>query len=228
MPSQTYRLEGIVLKSLNFQDNDKILTVFSRDLGLVKLIVKKGNTKHCPAHLTSPLSQGEFIYSKGNSDLLKCQEISPINNYFNLRENLEELEASCDMLQSLLDSQPPHTPSSHLYDLCCSYFSKMPAMEYPQLLADSFRLKILRHDGLLNLNPVCSICTVALEAHYVSSGESFCRLHAPRSALLFDQNESAAIVILAYCHTFAQLKPLIFTPELRLKIKQLFVEQIAK
>lgn len=226
MSSQCDQIEGIILKAMNFQDHDKILTVFSETLGVIKLIVKKGNTKQFPAHLTSPFTQAEFICTRGNSDLLKCQEISLIKVYPSFREDFCQLEAACNILKAVLDSQPAHTSAPQLYALCKSYLNKIARMENPHLLAESFRLKLLRHDGLLNLNPVCSICSAPLQIQYVNAGESYCKIHAPDRPLIFDEDESAAIVIMAYCQTFAQLEPIDLTPNLRVKIQQLFSEQM--
>lgn len=214
--------KGIILKAASFQDYDQILTVFSEDLGLIKIIFK--NSKKHPAYLTTPLTQAEFIYVKGKSDLLKCLEISPINTHAALRGSLEVLEASGDILRALLKTQPLQVPTPDLYKLTSCYLKNLPLIANPYLLADSFKLKILRHDGLLSLKPMCTKCECSLQELFMSQGESYCSFHTPHNALEFNTEETTALLILAYSQSFSQLELIHLTPNLREKIKILFLE----
>lgn len=221
MLEKACRTEGLVLKAFDFQDYDKILTVFSQDLGLIKLVVKKANSK--PFSVT-PLTRAEFVITKGNSDLYKCHEISLVNGHLALRNSLQNLEAACDILQALMDTQPAQTAAPDLYALSVSYLRKMSDVGDPYMLAASFRLKILRHDGLLGLGSVCATCSSSLQTYYVSEGQCYCAAHSSPKAIIFDEEEFTITSILAYCQHFTQLQDIIFTTELREKIRTVFLE----
>jgi len=226
MPLPLLHTQGIILKAANFQDFDKIITVYSADLGLVKFIVKNANAKQYPSHLTAPLTAAEFIFSKGKSDLLKCHEISLISSNHQLRENFDQLEAACDMLQVLLESQQDHTPSPNLYALFNFLLKKIPLMEHPYTLALSFRLKLLRHDGYLGINQVCSRCLTELPVQCIDEGQSYCSKHASPNAFAFDEEESASLLILSYCQNHLQLEPIVITEAFKKKVKELFISLV--
>lgn len=227
MSQNAYRTEGIILKAFNFQDFDKILTVFSPEMGLIKLVVKKANSKKMTGHMTMPLTRAEFVFTKGNSELLKCQEISLVNAHLPLRDDLDSLEAACEILQVILDSQAANTPSPDLYALSAYYLNKIGTASNPHLLTSSFRLKVLRHDGLLGLGDVCAGCMAPLKTSFVSAGQCYCVAHAPHHAIKLDEEELTIATILAYCQTLSQIQDIELTPELREKIKKLFLELIS-
>lgn len=141
------RTEGVILRVIPFQDHHQILTVFSLEHGLCRLIFKRGKAK---AGLCVPLTEAEFIYRKTNSELLQCQEISLINAHLGLRHSLAALQASCDLSQAVMTSQVIENPGPLLYRLFTYYLNKIPLLADPQILVASFRLKLLQHEGLFS------------------------------------------------------------------------------
>lgn len=151
-----HRTEGVILQSLDFQDYHQILTVFTRDEGLVKLITKRSYGKR-QGTFTTPLTQAEFIYKAGNAEIFKCQEVSIIHQHLGLRQNLVTLEAACEILKAILLTQLLHATAPQLYALLVLYLTRMPLFEDPHAITASFRLKLLKHEGLLGdqiSNPV--------------------------------------------------------------------------
>lgn len=222
---QAYRTEGIILQALNFQDYDRILTVFTSHEGLIKLFLKGANRPRM-GNVTSPLTRAEFVYTLGNSDLYSCREISAITQYLPLRQSLATLEAAGEILKATLTSQLANVPAPDLYTLLSSYLEKLPLMRDPQALVASFCLKLLRHDGLFSPESVCAVCQRPLEEYYIVSGEAFCPQHAPPYSLQFPQEEMTLLLQLAYCRTFAEVAHLQLSNELRQKIAQFFSSQL--
>lgn len=229
---QTYRTEGIILQAHNFQDYDQILTIFTLEEGVIKLFVKGANHfKRRGGVSTTPLTQLEIEFTRGNSEILKCKSLSTLNSNLKLRDKLSVLEAGCDIIRALQMSQHPYQPAPNLYHLLNSYLEKIPNFVDPAILSASYSLKILRHDGLLGITPndaVCSLCNIPLVQHYIFSGECFCRLHAPNGHLAFDQEEINTIILLAYCRSFQQLSDIELHPDHSAKIKHLFMQTYGK
>ena len=88
--------------------------------------------------------------------------------------------------------------------------------------AASFRLKLLRHEGLLGLPTQCSTCDTALTDLYLVRGESFCRDHAKGGHLFFSEEEASQLLCLAFARTLADLHPIRLPPALNGRIKELF------
>lgn len=144
----TERSEGIILQTLKYQDDDQIATVFTHDKGILKFFVKGAyRSKNA---LGSPLTRAEFIYLVRQSHLHNCREVSLLNTYHSLRTSLSYLETALEMIKAVLESQLENQPAPHLYQLLVVYLEKIPLMPDPLVLAASFHLKVLRHDGLLN------------------------------------------------------------------------------
>jgi DNA repair protein RecO (recombination protein O) len=144
------KVEGIVLRSLPYREQEKILTLFTAERGLISLIVKKISKKssHLLA-LSSLFCQGEFLYEKGNSDLYRFLDGSLLDEHLFLRQNWRYLEAASKLTKALLHSQLPGKPAPHLYALFISYLRQIPHFEEPLGLFASFYLKLLHHEGVL-------------------------------------------------------------------------------
>lgn len=217
------RTEGIILKSTPFQDYDRILTLFSPEQGLIKLILK-GSSK--PSSLPpSLLTRAEFVYTKGKSDLYKCNEVHAIDQHLAIRNSLESLTAACEMAQAILSTQFPEKASPHLYELYLRYLKHIPALD-PGVLTTSFWLKVLRHEGLFKVQEACSQCRETLQTWLIAEGESFCKTHAPAHAIAFEPEEILAVMQLAHCLSFAQLKEIVLSASLKKKIHTLFSSSI--
>lgn len=220
---QTYRTEGIILHAFKFKDFDQIITLFAPEEGVIKLVVKGAfSSKNGKGTLTAPLSHTEVVYTKGQSELYSCREISMLNQHLSLRGNIALLEAAFDLIQATFDSQMLHKPAPDLYRLLVSYLGKLPAFSQPNTLSASYRLKILRHEGLLAVKSTCSTCGIELQHLFISEGESYCRGHAQAYSIEFQPEESSLLEKLAYCKTFSEIDNLVVVPEFGQKIKLIF------
>jgi DNA repair protein RecO (recombination protein O) len=139
------RCEGIILQTLKYKDYDQIATVFTQDQGIQKFFVK-GAYRNQSA---TPLARAEFIYFQGKSTMYSCKEVSLLNTYLSLRNDLTQLETATELLKAVLESQMENKPAPDLYKLLIVYLEKIQVMPDPWVLAASFHLKVLRHDGLL-------------------------------------------------------------------------------
>jgi DNA repair protein RecO (recombination protein O) len=143
------RVEGIVLKSFDYKENERIITVFTSQEGLITLIVKNIKNQNKMA-LTTPFCLAEFLFIKGKSDLFKLQDGSILNDHHFLRRTLVHLQAAAEMVKIILKSQLPGKPAPKLYDLLLAYLNQLPNFEDPAPLIGSFSLKLLTHEGLFS------------------------------------------------------------------------------
>ncbi len=214
--------QGVILSTLNYQDYDLILTVFSSDRGLIKFFFKGGNSKkRRQGTPIDPLTCAEFMYSKGKGDLYLCHEISLINAHLDIRKELKFLEAGCNLVREIQQTQFPEKPSTPLYQLLLRYLGHIPKMNYPENLELSFKLKIMRHDGILGITPACTTCKTELKEHCVYEWESYCTQHAPTGSQLFVEEEANLLLVLAYCRSFAEVPDSPIDPIFREKIERL-------
>lgn len=221
---ESQHAQGIVLSAIPYGDFDRIATVFTRDQGLIKLFIKGASRPKSPYHsLFSPLACLEIVYQSKQSDLHRFIEARPIQTYPRLRESLEHLEVACELLQVVIASQFQAKPAPKLYELLAYYLRKIPEMKDPQVILDSFRLKLLFHDGQWQPPHRCFHCGESLkEACWTGQGW-FCTEHADvEQSLHFDEEEISYLFVVAATRSFQDLKDLESTAECSEKLDHLF------
>lgn len=201
---ETIRSEGIILQSLPLRDWDLLITAFTKEFGVMKFYYKKGQSKkRNKGALTSPLTCAEFICRKGNFDLIPLSEISVIDLHIDLRKTLEFLEYSCSWLKLIQRSQLPGKPAPNLYLLLKAFLRSLPQFPKPETLHACFLLKLLRHEGLIELNPFCSVCN---EPAAFQAGEPFCASHCSTNAIPFNANELDLMQTLTFCRSLKEIE----------------------
>lgn len=186
------QIEGVVLQTFAFKEYDRILTLFTPS-GLLKLFVK-GKRKIYNA-LTTPLTAGEYLYAPGKRDLHQFFDGTILRQHIKIRDRYETLMAAEELTQGLLRSQWLGKPAPRLYALFCYFLEKMPDLEMPSRLTAAFLLKILLHEGILQLDGGCMECGSFAEKRF--RGERYCRSHAPLDALFFNPEEEMLLSTLA-------------------------------
>jgi DNA repair protein RecO len=191
---QTYLSEGIILQAANFRDFDQIVTVFTENEGIMKFIAKRGNAPKNQLKCAI-LTKAEFVYTIGKSDLYTLSELSTKEHYLQLRKSLSSLNTSCECLKAILETQMLHKPAPFLYKLLTAFLTKIHTFtENQEALESSFRLKILLHEGVLDLD---SEGYFSSEEHYI--------VHQ-----------------LVVENSFAKLQKIFITPDLNIKIRYFF------
>lgn len=224
---QLEQTEGIVIQITPFQDADAIYTVYTPFMGIARFVMKYGlssrmRSKGAPTVLT----KAEFIFRRGKSDLLSCKEATILEAFPRIRESLERMESAGQMLLALRQCQPPGKDSPILYQLLNIYLEKLSEVEDSRVLAASFKLKILRYEGLIAYNDLCSRCKSSLTDFSFHDGEFFCPQHAPEGSIYFDVEESKMFFVLGLSQSLNDLKTLVLTNILEGKINAIFEEFI--
>lgn len=217
------KCEGIVLHAIKFKDYDQILTLFTPNLGLLKMLIKGAYSRRLGqgANLDI-LHQAEFVFTKRHNALAVCRERKVLNSNFELRKSLSSLESSCTMAKAVLCSQVEERPADQLYELLKCYLKRISLSNQPAILASSFLLKLLRHEGLFGLTPCCNICSIDLNEYFVYQGECYCSSHSPIEAIPLSIFEAKSLFTLAFSRSFSDIENTPLEPDLEKKIKWLF------
>lgn len=219
------KTEGIVLRSQDFKERHRIITLFS-PRGLISLIVKnisRRNTRLLT--LTTPFSHGEFIYYQGTSELLRFHDGTLLDDHLILRQNLKSLQTAGALANAILSSQMASKPSPALFVLYKSYHKQIPCFEDPTPLLASFYLKLLKHEGLLSISPHCASCEKN-PAHLLYNGESICSHHQIQDPIDFSSNEWETLLSLDNAQQFSILRTLSLSPLFFQKINTVFLSRL--
>ncbi|MDR2539564.1 MAG: DNA repair protein RecO [Chlamydiales bacterium] len=219
------KTEGIVLRSLPYQDKNRIVTIFTHCYGVLQFIMKGISAKRMDKlALSSLLCQGEYLFYRGKSNLMHFVDGSVLNEHLQLRTKMQHIQAAANLVQIILTSQLPHKPAPKVYQFFYKCLRAIPYFEDTTILTNSFCIKLLKQEGLLALQPFCSQCEI--EAMALHQGECFCNFHAPKLSFRFSQDQWNTLLTLAYATTFSQLQNLSLSEDLHEKINQIFQENI--
>jgi DNA repair protein RecO (recombination protein O) len=145
------KTNGIVLRSTDYKDRQRIITLFSHEAGLISLVIKgisRRNTRLLA--LSTPFCEGEFLFRRGTSDLMRFTDGTILNEHLILRHQLSHLQTAGSLCQSILTSQLPGKSAPHLYLLFKTYLNTITTFDDPTPLLASFQLKLLKHEGILS------------------------------------------------------------------------------
>jgi DNA repair protein RecO (recombination protein O) len=208
MPPIFKSTEGIVLRVIPFRDYDLILSLFTRDAGLIKVFYKGSRSKRRSAQgMCIPLTKVEVVYREKEGEIFNCHEMTLIEPFTFLRKELLHLEAACDCLNAILASQLVGKAAPQLYALLCFYLQKMPQTTHPWILPTSFRLKLLKHEGLIVFPFRCYECQELLQTQAFTRGsEGWCAIHRPGGCLVWEQEELQMLDLLVSCQNFREIR----------------------
>lgn len=199
------RVEAITLQTLPYRERERIIKFFSKEEGLLSIIVKGISPKKPDIlALSSPLILVRLVYRKKSGDLHLLTDVKIETSFMKIRKDLTTLNAACEMTKAVRSSQLPHKASPQLYALFKTYLERISSFENPQILTSSFLLKLLMHDGHLHLQSTCQKCNG--KALFLEKGESLCLKHKDPFSISFTDREWKDLLLLTYSKKFSELQ----------------------
>lgn len=145
-------MKGVVIKTFPYQDTGKIVHIYTLEVGLISLLVKRISEKNIHLrNVLSPLSQSDFQITKKKSDLYHYQDATLIDPYLELRRDFDKLEVGGEMAQLILKTQTHARPTPPLYTLLTSFLHALKTTEQPRNYLVAFMLKLMRVEGIFPL-----------------------------------------------------------------------------
>jgi len=217
------KTEIITLKSTPFKDRSKILQVLTKDLGIISIIVHGLSQKNLNSiSLCSPFTVSEVILKKRNSDIYSIEDFFILDENLHLRKDFKSLNISSYMTKAILNSHFPQKKTYKVYLLIKTYLKKI--FINPDAIYLSFLLKLLNVEGLLNLKTTCSICKK--ESQFINNGDSLCLNHNSNFGFQFSKEDFKKLFVLCYAKSFAILKDIEISKDLKNKVSLLFNDLI--
>ena len=142
------RTEGLVIRSGNYGEADKLLTILTPEAGKIPSIARGAcKTKSKLAACVQLFIRGEFLFYMGKT-LATVTQAEIKNSFYSLREDLFKYSYGqyfCELSGKLLEEK---VPSPEIYWLLLSAFKALEEGEGDmEVLARSFELKLLSLSG---------------------------------------------------------------------------------
>lgn len=127
--SQTYRATGINLKSMPLGEADKILTILTREQGLIRVVAPGSRKAKSKLGGRSELFVvNDLLLSRGRS-LDRLSQAESLESYPRLSRDLAKLTVSQYWAEVVLYQTPAHEPNAALFDLFCQRLTHLTHCE---------------------------------------------------------------------------------------------------
>jgi DNA repair protein RecO (recombination protein O) len=177
-PPRVYKTPAIVLRNRRLGDTDKILTLYTANLGKVDAVVKGvRKTKSRMAGHVEPLTHATFMLAKGKS-LDIVTQVETTESFAPLRDDLERMSRAiyaCELLDKFTE---PHAENFGLYRLLLDTLRRIGSAD-PTGSGDDldtpvryYEMTLLHEMGYTPELDVCVACRVKLDpgTNYWSAG----------------------------------------------------------
>jgi DNA repair protein RecO (recombination protein O) len=157
-------VEAIVLKHSDFGEADRLLTLYSRELGKLRALAKgarkPGSRKG--GHL-EPFSQVRLLIGQGR-DLAVVSQAEAVTTNSGLTESLEALGYASYVVELLDKFSQDHDENSAIYRLLRDTLVRLTAKDDLQLAVRYYEVRLLDQVGFRPELQVCADCRKIIEA----------------------------------------------------------------
>lgn len=154
----TFKTRGMVIKEQEYKENDKLLWIFTEDLGKVSVIAKGARkSKNKNFSCTMTFCFGEYVLYKGRA-MYTLNEGRIIDSFQDILDDYDTLiygSYFTELIDIAMEEEKSYEVFVNL--IKCFYLMKNKAVDL-EVLARAFELKLLKASGYgLNLEK-CAVC----------------------------------------------------------------------
>ncbi|WP_202080673.1 DNA repair protein RecO [Caldalkalibacillus salinus] len=143
------KIEGLIIKTKDYGEGNKILTVYTREAGKISLMAR-GAKK--PKSRLSSVSQlftyGHYMFYRGTAKGMgTLSQGDMIESFRDLRQDLTKTSYAAyfaDLLHRLTEE---HDASEYIFQMIIELFKQLEDEKDPEILARLFELKMLVYGG---------------------------------------------------------------------------------
>ncbi|GKU79707.1 DNA repair protein RecO [Paenibacillus sp. L3-i20] len=143
-----YRVEGIVIRSMDYGENNKIVTLLTKTNGKAGVLIrgaKKVKSRH--SSLAQPFTYGEYQYFRGTTGLGTLNHGEIIESHHDLRSQLD-LSAYASYAAELTDRTiQDDEPTGFHFEQLKACFAAMKDGKDAQIVSHLFEMRILDLSG---------------------------------------------------------------------------------
>lgn len=155
----TYKAAGLVLRSLDYGESDRIVTFFTDGFGKVKAIAKGARrSRKRFANALEHFSLGRIVFSRrGREELALLEACDAVHHFSDIRTDLERTLTASYLIELIDAFTLEGKKNEELFTLLRAFLEILDAGNSTEGMVRIFELRLLR---LLGYEPVLDRCAV--------------------------------------------------------------------
>ncbi|WP_433743208.1 DNA repair protein RecO [Falsibacillus pallidus] len=152
------KCEGIVIRATDYGESNKIVTIFTRELGKVGMMARGAKKTNSRLSSVSQLfTYGYFLFQK-SSGLGTLQQAEIIHSFRTIREDLFQTAYSTYIADLLDKSVEDRKPNPFLFELFYQTLNYINEGYDPDIMMNIFEMKVLPVLGHYPVLDRCAVC----------------------------------------------------------------------
>lgn len=153
------RAEGIVIRTTDYGETDKILTVFTRESGKLGVMARGAKkTRSRLAAVSQLLNYGYFLFYQGNSSMSTLNSGELVDSYRRIKQDLESTAYASYMVELLDKLTEPADPNPYLFELLKMTLEYLSEGKDHEIITRIFEVKMLQAAGYRPQVDACISC----------------------------------------------------------------------
>lgn len=167
------KTKGIVVGVNKVGENDKLLSVFTEDLGLIGVSAKGATSKHNNLKAISDIfCFSEFVFYEPKNGYYTISEANPIADFIGIAKDYDRLEAGTGLLKFIRFTAVENEESGETLKLLLNSLHILANTDKSiSLVKCVFYLKCLENMGLPPVTDECAVCGSGENTEYFSAEE---------------------------------------------------------
>lgn len=154
------KTEAVVLRSIDYRDQSKILTLYTKDFGRISAIAK--GARSAQSKFASAFEVGSHIaivvYKKSTRDIQNISDVSLKTSFFTLTTSLEKLNALHQILELVRLCTEDDEPNLKIFNLLLETLHHLHAFNANVLnLVFYFQIKLISYLGFTPNFKACAV-----------------------------------------------------------------------
>lgn len=173
------KTEGIIIKTLDYGEGNKILTLYTANYGKISLMARGAKkTKSRLSGVTQLFTYGQFIFFKG-SQMGTLNQGEVIQRFVEVQKDIHKTAFVAYLVELVDRMVEPEQPDPYLFRQLLSGIEQINQGKDSEIVARIFEMKMLRHAGYLPNLYTCSLCGAEQSIFTLSipDGGLICQTH---------------------------------------------------
>jgi DNA repair protein RecO (recombination protein O) len=161
----THKTPAVVLRTLDYGESDRIVTLYTADFGKIKGIAKGARrSRKRFANTLEPFTLSTFLFSsRGDAQLSFLESADVIDHYPAIRADLEKTLLASYLVDLTDQFTLEGKASSNLFELIRDFLKLIDEAQASDGLMRFFEMRLLKHSGYEPVLDRCTVCHKPLD-----------------------------------------------------------------